>query len=590
MATVQEALTAAVRLQAGGQLGTAATLYDRILAVCPDHADALHLSGVIARRFGDRYAAQRRISRAVALQPDFAEPYNNLGNVLRDLGDQAAAAHSFRRATCLKPALAEAYAGLASALHDLGRDEEGIAVWRIAATARPDHAETRNGLGNALQELGRHGEAEEAYHTALALDPSLIHAYANLGAAARGGGAATRAIVLQRRALRLQPDFPAALSGLGLSLTALDRPDEAAALHARAIALQPDFPGAQSNLGTAALALNRVEVAATAYRRAIRLAPGLPDPHRNLGITHLLQGRLAEGWPEYEWRLRCADSKTPAELPRPRWDGGPLGGKTILLHAEQGLGDVLQFARYVPLVAARGGRVTLCAPQNLARLFASLEGVERFVPAGAPVSGFDVHAPLLSLPLAFATTLDTVPAAVPYLHADAALTSAWGERLAAALGLPGDGLRVGVVWGGSPGHGNDRNRSLSLAALAPLAAVPGVRLVSLQKGPPADQIRALPIGMQILDLSADITDFADTAAIMANLDLVVTVDTSVAHLAGALGRPVWVLLPFAPDWRWLLGREDSPWYPTMRLFRQPALGVWGPVIGQAADHLRRSFS
>jgi Flp pilus assembly protein TadD len=615
MATVQEALAAALRLQVEGQLGTAAAIYDRILAVCPDQTDALHLSGIVARRRGDRAAAVRRIGRAVALQPDFAEPYNNLGNTLRELGDRAGALHAFHRATRLKPSLAEAYAGHAAVLSELGRPEDGLAVWRAAAAARPDHAETRNGLGNALHMLERGAEAQAAYRAALALDPCFAHAYANLATVLRGGGAADRAALLQRRALRLQPGFAAAFSGLGLALAALDRPAEAADLQARAIALQPDFAGAQSNRGSAVLALNRVEEAVAAYGRAVRLDPALPDPHRNLGIARLLQGRLAEAWPEYEWRLRCTDSPTPVALPRPRWDGGPLDGRVILLYAEQGLGDVLQFVRYVPLVAARGGRVMLCAPRSLERLFAGsgrgLEGVERFVAAGTPLSGFDVHTPLLSLPLAFATTLETIPAAVPYLHADPALVAAWGRRLDAALsmsdgpmsdgpmsdgpmadGAPGTVRRVGVVWAGSPGHGNDRNRSLPLAALAPLARLPGVRLVSLQQGPPLAQLADLPAGMTVLDPAADggaaVADFADTAAIIANLDLVVTVDTSVAHLAGALGRPVWVLLPFAPDWRWLLGRDDSPWYPTMRLFRQPAPGRWDPVLAQVADRLRLS--
>ncbi len=613
MVTVQEALATAVRLQSEGQLGTAASIYSRILAVCPDQADALHLSGLVARRLGDGPAALRRIGRAVALQPEFAEPYNNLGNTLRDSGDRVAAERVFRWATRLKPSLSAAYAGHAATLRDLGRPEEGVAVWRAAAAAGPDHAETRNGLGNALQGLERYGEAQAAYRAALALDPGHTHACANLAAALRGGGAPDRAAVLQRRALRLQPDFAAALSGLGLALAALDRPAEAAALHARAIALQPDFAGAQSNLGSAVLALNQADAAEAAYRRAILLDPAMPDPHRNLGIALLLQGRLAEAWPEYEWRLRCADSPTPVTLPRPRWDGGPLDGRVILLHAEQGLGDVLQFVRYVPMVAARGGRVMLCAPRSLERLFAGLEGMGQFVAAGTPVSGFDLHTPLLSLPLAFATTLETIPA-VPYLRPDPALAAAWGGRLAAALAAPEKGpekgperglrtiRRVGVVWGGSPGHGNDRNRSLPLAALAPLAAIPGVRLVSLQKGPPADQLADPPAGMEILDLAAlsgpgpgpgnapgsGLEDFADTAAAMANLDLVITVDTSVAHLAGALGRPVWVLLPFAPDWRWLLGRDDSPWYPTMRLFRQPAPGHWAPVLERVAERLRLS--
>ena len=602
MLTVQDALALAVQAQIAGDLDRAAGIYGRILAVVPDHADALHLSGLVIRRQNGPAAGARRIEAALALQPDFAEALVNLGGIRRDLGQGAAAVATFRRAARLKPALAEAHGGLAAALFALHRRAEAVAAWRDGMAVRPDHAELGNALGNALQDMEDPAEAEAAYRAALAAAPALASAWTNRGTALRGRGLHADARLCQRRALRIDPAFPAALDGMGLVLLGMDRPDEAAALHTRAIALQPGFAGAYANLGNAHLAHNRAEAAVAAYRRAVALAPTLPDPHRNLGIALLLAGELGPAWPEYEWRLRCADSPTPA-LPRPQWVGEALDGRTILLHTEQGLGDALHFARYVPLVAARGGRVVLCAPPVLERLLAPLPGVERFVPAGTPLSltGIDLHASLLSLPYAFGTTLADIPDRVPYLAPPPALVAAWGRRLDDALGPRTDGAgtgdrsggigchgfrRVGIAWAGSPGHGNDRNRSLPLDALLPLTRMPGVRLVSVQKGPAAERLAARPVAggaaADILNLDPEIADFADTAAIMANLDLVVCVDTSVAHLAGALGRPAWVLLPFAPDWRWMLHRTDNPWYPTLRLFRQTTPGDWGPVLAEVS--------
>lgn len=587
MTSIQDALALAIRLQSAGQFERAAAVHAAILAAVPDHVDALHLSALALRRLRGPSAGARRIEAALALQPDFAEALANLGNLRRDQGQTDAAILAFCRARRLKPSLVAAHGGLAAALFAAHRHAEAVAAWRRGMTAHPGHADLGNALGNALHEMGDERAGETAYRAALAADPAHPAAWSNRGTALRGLNRLDESLLSQRRARRISPFLPAAFDGEGLTLLRLDRPAEALVRHRRAIALQPDFTGAHANLGNAALALNDVGTAIAAYRRAIVLAPDLPDPHRNLGIALLLAGALEPGWPEYEWRLRCADSPTPP-IPRPQWTGGPLQGQTILLHSEQGLGDALQFARYVPLVAARGARVVLCAPAALERLLAPLPGVERFVQAGTPLrlTGIDQHASLLSLPRAFATGLSNLPAPRSYLTAPAAALALWEERLNRVLGPRGGDWRVGVAWAGSPGHGNDRNRSLPLDCLLPLGQQPGVRLVSVQKGPPADQLaeRARSDGpaAAIVNLAPDITDFADTAAIMTHLDLVICVDTSVAHLAGALGRPTWVLLPFAPDWRWMLHRTDNPWYPTLRLFRQTAPGAWGPVLAEAS--------
>ena len=269
------------------------------------------------------------------------------------------------------------------------------------------------------------------------------------------------------------------------------------------------------------------------------------------------------------------------EFAQPPWDGSELNGKTVLLHAEQGLGDSIQFVRYVPMVRDRGGKVVLQCQPALSRLFTGLPGIDRVIKNGDPIPRFDAHCPLLSLPRAFGTTLDSIPASVPYLTADPAAALDWAKRLADR-----PGKKVGIVWAGRAGYVGDRTRSLSLTTLAPLACASGITWYSLQKGYAAAQISDAPQGMELIDRTAELNDFADTAALIANLDLVISVDTAVAHLAGAMGKSVWTLLPYAPDWRWLLNRDDSPWYPTMRLFRQQRPGDWGEVIQRIAESLR----
>jgi hypothetical protein len=298
-------------------------------------------------------------------------------------------------------------------------------------------------------------------------------------------------------------------------------------------------------------------------------------------MAWLLLGDYERGWAEYEWRWRTGEMHLPS-FAQPRWDGAPLGGRTVLLYAEQGLGDALQFVRYAPLVRQRGGRVIVACRAPLLRLLAGCAGIDRLADQAGDLPAFDVYAPLLSLPHLLGTTLATVPAAVPYLHADPALVERWRGELAA-----GPAFRVGIGWQGSPLHPADRRRSVPVSFFRPLAAVPGVRLYSLQKGTGAEQLGGPHGRFPAEDLSPRLADFADTAAVMKNLDLVITVDTALAHLAGALGLPVWVALPFAPDWRWLTGRDDSPWYPTARLFRQPRAGAWAEVFGALAAELRR---
>jgi tetratricopeptide (TPR) repeat protein len=404
----------------------------------------------------------------------------------------------------------------------------------------------------------------------------------NLGALLAERGREQEASAWYGRAIAADGQFAPAHNNLGAALALLDRCEEAEELHRRALALKPDFADAHYNLGVVLQGQARFEEALSSYERAIALKPDASDAHWNRACVLLLLGNFAEGWRAHEWRRRRKDDP-PRSYPQPTWGGEPLAGRTILLHAEQGIGDTLQFIRYVRLVAARGGRVLLQVQRPLKQLAsAACADVAQVFAEGDVVPPFDLHCPLLSLPLAFATTLDSVPAEVPYLPVDAAAAARWRQRIGA------EDFKVGLVWAGNPQHKNDRNRSIALASLGALFGVPAIRWFSLQVGERAADLARLP-GGTITDLSDQLTDFTETAAAIASLDLVISVDTAVAHLAGALGKPVFVLLPFVPDWRWLIDRADSPWYPTALIFRQPARGDWETVALALRQALERQI-
>jgi TPR repeat/Glycosyltransferase family 9 (heptosyltransferase)/Tetratricopeptide repeat len=385
-------------------------------------------------------------------------------------------------------------------------------------------------------------------------------------------------------AVDLEPDFPEGYNNLGTVFGEQARQPEAIACYRRAIDLQPDFPEAHNNLGTALRAQQRMDEAVASYRQAIGLHPDYAEAHSNLGMALLARGDMAAGWEEYEWRWKTPHTiKARRDFAQPQWRGEPAEGRTLLIHAEQGLGDTLQFCRYAPLAAAAGLRVILEVPRPLVRLVRGLRGVDRVVVRGEALPAFDLHCPMLSMPLALGTTVETIPGAVPYLHADAAQAAAWQARLGA---MANPGPRIGLVWAGSSrshsptGAALDRRRSIAADRLAPLFEQPGPHFFSLQKdGPPA------PAHFPLTDVMHEMGDFADTAALVANLDLMISVDTSVAHLAAALGKPVWLLDRFDPCWRWLIGRRDSPWYPTLRLYRQPHPGDWDSVLAEVARDL-----
>jgi tetratricopeptide (TPR) repeat protein len=530
-----------------GRLGDAETLYRDALAAQPDHADALHLLGLIASQVGRHDVAVDLIGRAIA-------------QVGKSGGDSA-----------------HFHANLGLALAGLERFEEALASFARALAVRADYAEALCHRGDTLRRLGRLDEALASYDQAIAARPDFAAAFSDRGNVLKAMRRWPEALASYDRALALRPDFVGALSNRAVTLAALDRLDAALASCDQALALAPNSVEALINRAGVLQELRGFDAALAAYDRAIALAPADAAAQANRALLLLLTGDFAHGWPAYEWR-RKLPGFAGRVLAAPAWAGEDIAGQRLLLHAEQGFGDTIQFARYAPLAAARGAHVTLAVQPPLVPLLAGLPGVA-VIADRDPLPAFDRHCSLLSLPRAFATTLETIPGGVPYVAAPADRVAAWEPR------LPRGAMRVGLAWSGHPANTKDHERSIPFAQLARLASLPGIRLVSLQKDVRAGDADALAACTGIVDLHGDLRDFADTAAVIAQLDLVVTVDTAVAHLAGAMGKPVWVLLPRTPDFRWLVDRDTSPWYPSARLFRKAGADTWDAVIARVAIEL-----
>ena len=558
------------------------------------------------RRFQEAEAGFRQ---ALRLNPHLAEAHNNLGNVLKDQGQLAAALEEYQEAIRL----------------------------------RPDYAEAHHNLGVALTDQGQLAAALEQYQEAVRLKPDYAKAYYNMGNVLKEQGQVQTAVAQYQEAVRLRPDYAEAHNNLGGALRVQGRLAEAAAHYQEALRLKPGYADAHNNLGVAFMEQGQLTAAATEYQEAIRLRPDFPNAHSNRALVWLLTGDFERGWPEFEWRWQTKTMRgSRPSFVQPLWDGSSLTGKTILLQAEQGLGDTIQFIRYAALVKNRGGYVIVECQPALVALLQSCPGADRVVAQGSQLLPFDVQVPLMSLPRILGTTPSTIPAAVPYLTADAGLVEHWRQELEWGVGSGEWGVgsstkriatapalrtpippplaprltplstphsplptphsplptphsplptphsplfKIGIVWQCKNFFPEDYRRSAPLAAFAPLAALPGVHLFSLQKDVDSAVIASAPFA--VTDLGELIKDFADTAAALKNLDLLVTIDTAVAHCAGALGVPVWVALQFASDWRWLLKREDSPWYPTVRLFRQKQPGDWDEVFQRITEEVRR---
>ena len=625
MTSVPQALALAWQNLQAGQWQQAEQIYQQVLDVDPHQLDALLLLGVIAYQTGRSQQAVDYLQTALRVKPDFAEALNYLGMALQAQGRVAEAVQCYEQALRVRPDFAEAHNNLAIVLRRQGKLAEAVDHLQHTLRLMPASAEGHYNLGNILREQGRLAEAAACFQEAVRLRPDFAPAHNNLGIALEELGKLGAAAASFAQALRLRPDFAEAHNNLGNVLRQLGRLDQAAASLEQALRLAPEDALAHNNLGNVWLADDKLAEAAACFEDALRIRPDYADAHYNLSIVLQHQGRFAEalvrleqalslrpdfaeahynrsmlrlllgdyehGWPEYEWRWRTRQFP-PFARTEPLWDGEPLAGKTILLHAEQGLGDTLQFIRYAALVKERGGTVAAACPPELLGVLNGCEGIDQLLPLGGALPACAVQAPLLSLPRLCGTTLATIPAKVPYLVADRQRVDHWRKHLA-----PASGVKVGICWQGSPGNRNDQRRSVPLEQFAPVAEVAGLRLVSLQRGAGQEEWRLVSGEWSVVSGDWPVLELADppqepseawieSAALMCALDLVITVDTAVAHLAGALGVPVWLALPFSPDWRWLLEREDSPWYPGMRLFRQTQPGNWAEVFARMAAELQ----
>jgi Tfp pilus assembly protein PilF len=499
----------------------------------------------------------------------------------------------------------EAHANLGTIFLRRGKWDKARACFEQSIRLRPDHFVGHNNLGTALAELGQLEAAISCLRTAVRVNPEFVEAWTNLGNVLTLQEHLDEAIDCHREALRINPDHAEALSNLGEVLARQGKFDEAADCHQRAVRAQPQFATAYSNLGFVREQQGCFDEALAWQVQALRIDPGHAQAHFNRALLRLRQGNWRQGWPEYEWRWHTKGYR-PYSLPRSRWDGSPLAGRTLLLLSEQGLGDTLQFARFVPLLKARGGKIIVQCQPALCHLLAGTIGIDGVVPQNSRLPDFDVEAPLGSLPAILRSTQVTVADTVPYLAADSSLVEYWRRKLQkdergkmkdeqsadsdSSFRLHPSSFSVGIAWQGNPRYGNDHQRSIPLKFFARLAQVKGIHLISLQKGPGTEQLQCLTDRfVSVFNIDEAAGAFMDTAAIMTNLDLVISSDTAIPHLAGALGVPVWLPLAKVPDWRWTLDGEDCPWYPTMRLFRQTRHGQWDDVFDRIAEELEKSY-
>lgn len=569
-----------------GELDQAADCFRQLLRLYPGHIEALvNLSNTLVRQSRPAEAIPL-YQQALQLCPDHPQAYNGLGYALEALGRLDEAATSYRHCLALQPGHLAALLNLANVFRKQGQRDEAIAVLQQALSIQPGHADAHNTLGVLLQDRGHLDEAVAHHRRAMQLNPQCIEACTNLGNALVKLDQWDEARTCYQEALRLQPNHPDGCNGMGNVLRMREgKVEEATLLYQKCLQRFPQHVPALVNLGIVRQVQERLDESAAHYRQALQIDPACSEAHLGLAQLALLQGDFVQGWREYEWRWRTQDLP-PHPHQQPLWDGSALEGRVILLHAEQGLGDTLQFVRYVPSVKQRGGTVLLQCQRSLQRLLATVRGCDQLFVRGEPLPPCDVQAPLMSLPGILGTSLDSIPAEVPYLFPDMDLVARWRRELDI-----GKVLTIGLAWQGNPRNRQDRWRSLPLAELVELGRLAGVRLISLQQGPGSEQLLQAGSSLAVDDLGGRMNapdwDFLGSAAVVANLDLVITVDSAVAHLAGALNVPTWVLVPKPCDWRWLLGREDSPWYPRMRLFRQSERGRWTDVIDRLVQALRQ---
>lgn len=628
--SVPNLLSQAVTLHQQGNLELAQYVYAQVLTLQPDHFDALHLLGVIAQQQGHHQQAVELIERAISanpnmafayynlansykalrqhdaallnygrvihLAPDFVDAYSNTGNVYFEIGQYEEAAKNYEKSLQLRPDRAEEYSNLGSAQEKLQQLNEALESHTKAIKIEPRYAEAWNNRGNVLRALHRTEEAMESYNKALEIQPQYAEAYYNRGIALQDLRQHEEALQSYKQAIQFKSDYVEAYNNLGNLMVALERFEEALDCYDKVIAIQPTFENIHLNRGNALLGLRRIDQALDSWSLSARSQEvseeGKAKSYCNTSMVFMSLGRYEEAWPLYEWRWQAYDWLVRRHTDKPLWLGREsLIGKTVLLHAEQGLGDTIQFCRYAQNVADLGGRVILEVPRELTQVLACVAGVSEVIEVGEPLPDFDFHCPLLSMPLAFQTTLDTIPCSEGYIRPDVEKAQSWHERLA-----PLRKTKIGLVWNGGF-HSerpelatvNDR-RNISLSLLAQHLNDENFDFISVQKGDPAEsEIRGReqefwPAG-NLHNPVRELKDFSDTAALVANLDLVISVDTSTAHLAAAMGKSVWILNRFDSCWRWLKDRQDSPWYKSVRLYRQGEDRDWSSVLTRVASDL-----
>ena len=576
-----------IALKELGHLDQALTSYNKSLGIDPKSADAHFNRGNVLRELGRLDEALSSYHQAILINPKYLACYFYRGNLERALGLLEDALNSYNQAITLKPDFTDAHINCGAVLQELGRFDEALASYNKAIEIESNCEDAYSNRGIVLRDLGQPEEAIASYRKALEINPNFVPAHYNLANFLLDFGRFEEAIGSYNKALEITPDYADAYINRGNALQELGFYEDAIKNYNKALEINPDYADAYCNQGNALHKLGHLDQALISYDKAISIDPDCRDAYWNKSISQLLGGDFHNGWQGYEWRWINQHSsafKKQRNFPQPLWLGDvSLEGKTILLHAEQGLGDTIQFSRYVSLVAQLGAEVLLEVQPALAPLLKNQEGLSQLITQGEPLPRFDYQCPLLSLPLAFKTNLNNLPAPAGYIKADTLKIERWQKTLGEKT-LP----RIGLVWSGSTTHKNDRNRSLRLEQLAPYLPA-DYQYISLQKELREGDQQLLAQHPKIQHYGYALQDFSDTAALCELMDVIISVDTSTAHLAGALNKPTWVLLPFAPDWRWLLDRSDSPWYPSMRLFRQDKTNDWKRALEVLSINIRRLY-
>ncbi|MDB9814340.1 tetratricopeptide repeat protein [Amylibacter sp.] len=557
-----------------GDLDKASQSFKKVTELNPNHTDGHNNLGITLKNQGKLDEAIEAFKKALSIKSDYAGAYNNMGNALQEQGKLDEAIASFKKALSLQPDNAKAYNNIGTTLQDQGKLDEAIASFNKALSLQPNYAEAYNNIGTALQEQGKLEEAITSYNKALSLKLNYADAYNNMGITLQEQGKLEEAIEAFNKALSLKPDYADAHNNIGTTLQEQGKFDEAIEAYTKALAIKPDYAEAYNNMGNALQEQGELDEAIVAYNKALSLKPDYAEAYTNMGLTYLCKGSLEEGFKFNEWRSRKRKRTVVPARAIFIWDGKQsLNNKRFVAYAEQGLGDMIQFCRYLPFLEKKGADVIFKVKPALHALLQTMDSDVTLSTTDADEGQIDFEAPLMSLPHLFKTHLKTIPSMNPYLYADHARTKTWGKRLHT------EKFKIGICWQGNMAK-IDVGRSFPLSLFEGISKAPNVELISLHKGEGEHQIKDISFNLTTLGADFDVGQdaFLDTAAVMMNCDLIITSDTAIAHLAGALGCQTWVALKHVPDWRWMLDRSDSPWYPTMTLYRQKNPGDWACVF------------